>query len=89
MQDADGGSEPAVGGKATEKQKKKQSKRQEQAAAAEAEKQRQAQLELLLMDDRALQEAVRLGNNLHFSKCQQREMQNYFVTKEVAMEHYN
>lgn len=61
MQDANGAKGVDVGGKPKEKKQKKQSTRQEEAAAAEAEKQRQAQLELLLMDDRALQDAVRLG----------------------------
>lgn len=60
-QDVQGAKEVNVDENPRDKKQKKQSMRQEQAAAAEAEKQRQAQLELLLMDDRALQDAVRLG----------------------------
>ena len=60
LQDANGASEEGVG-KPKETQKKKQNSKQSQAAAAEAEEQRKAQLELILMDDRALQNAVRLG----------------------------
>lgn len=36
-------------------------KRQEKAAAEQAERHRKAQLELLLMDEKALQDAVKLG----------------------------
>lgn len=45
---------------ARKKQKQKEGKRKKRADA-EAEKQRQAELELLLMDDKALQDAVKLG----------------------------
>lgn len=44
---------------------KRQKKKQEKDAANLAEKQRQAQLELLLMDDKALQDAVKLGKAVY------------------------
>ena len=60
----EGGAKPSKAAKPATK--KSAGAADEAKAAKAAEKQRQAQLEMLMMDDNALQDLARIGNNVCF-----------------------